>query len=207
VEQHSRLQGRLLRPLSAQLLPPTIPEEEGLVDRGRLLGIRGRSRKPQLALAQQYGITEFPTPAGGCLLTDSGFTRRARDLLAHRPSFSRNDFDLLKVGRQFRISPRIKAVSGRHEAENQRIVQLAREGDLLFEVKGRGSPVTLLREAPGGTAEDRMAAIRLAAAITARYSDADALQVTVHYGSIYTDLGRHITVEPAGQEILDRLRI
>jgi tRNA-specific 2-thiouridylase len=139
VEQRSGLEGRLLRPLSAQLLPPTIPEQEGLVDRSRLLSIRGRSRKPQLALAQRYGITEFPTPAGGCRLTDAGFARRARDLLAHDPAFSRNDFDLLTVGRQFRISPRVKVVSGRHEAENERILQLAREGDLLLEVKGLGT--------------------------------------------------------------------
>ena len=201
VERQSGLEGYLLRPLSAQLLPPTIPEQEGLVDRGRLLAIRGRSRKPQLALAQQYGISEYPSPGGGCLLTDPGFARRTRDLLAHRPDFSRNDFDLLKVGRHFRLSSEVRVISGRTEAENRWVVELARPGDLLFEVKGPGSPVTLLRGPAGAEA------IRIAAAVTARYSDARAAEVQVHYGASYPELAEAVAVRPAEQELLDRLRV
>jgi hypothetical protein len=201
VEQESGLEGRLLRPLSAQLLPPTIVEEEGLIDRSRLLAIKGRSRKPQFALAEKYGIADFPTPGGGCLLTDPGFSRRAEDLLNHMPEFDRNDFDLLKVGRQFRVSSSTKVVSGRKKAENERILELAREGDLLFEVRGYGSPITLLR----GEADPE--AIATAAAITARYSDAPGLHIVVRYGSSYPDLTRAIIVEPAENDLLDRLRV
>jgi tRNA-specific 2-thiouridylase len=201
VESQAGLPGRLLRPLSARLLPPTIAEEEGLVDRGRLLAIEGRRRQPQLALARQYGIREFPPPAGGCLLTNRESARRVHDLLDHQPDFSPNDFYLLKVGRHFRLSPRARVVAGRDEAENARIVELAQAGDLLFEVPDLGSPVALLR----GAADDE--SIHLAAAITARYSDARATQVLVRYGPVYPDLARTIAVERAPQELLERLRI
>lgn len=201
VERRSGLESRLLRPLSAKLLPPTIPEQEGLVDRSRLLDIRGRSRKPQFALAQQYGLADFPSPGGGCVLTDAGFSRRVRDLLAHRPDFGRTDFELLKIGRHFRLSPQAKAVSGRNEAENRRIIELAGVEDLLFEVRGVGSPVTLLRGPAGETA------IEESAAITARYSDAAGPYVVVHYGRRYPYLDRTVTVEPARGEWLDRVRV
>ncbi len=201
VERQSGLQGYLLRPLSARLLPPTVPEQQGLVDRERLLDIQGRSRKPQLALAQKYGLYEFPSPGGGCRLTDPGFARRARDLLSHHPDFTRNDFELLKVGRHFRLSPRTRVIAGRTEQENRRIVELAQEGDLLFEVKGTGSPVTLLR----GSAD--VSDIALAAAITGRYADTPGGPVRVHYGTTYPDLPEAIVVEPAQEELLARLRV
>ncbi len=201
VEVESGLEGRLLRPLSAKLLPPTLPEQEGLVNRENLLAIRGRSRKPQYALAARYGLREFPSPAGGCLLTDPGFARRARDLLEHHPAFDRNDFDLLKVGRHFRLSPQARIASGRREAENHCLVALAREGDLLLEVRGWGSPVTLLR-GPADTTT-----IAAAAAITARYSDAPGPQVVVHYGFPYPHLEHTVTVAPASPEQLDTWRI
>lgn len=201
VERESGLQGRLLRPLSARLLPPTIPEEEGLVDRSRLLDIRGRSRRVQLELSRRYGLSDFPTPAGGCMLTDPGLSRRVRDLLHYRPNFSRSDFDLLRVGRHFRLSPEAKVVSGRNQEENARLLELAEEGDLFFEVRGLGSPVTLLR----GPADEE--AIRLAAAITARYSDARASPVRVHYGEHYPELEATVEVEPATEDLLARMRI
>ncbi|MBN1483179.1 MAG: tRNA 4-thiouridine(8) synthase ThiI [Chloroflexia bacterium] len=202
VERRSGLQGRLLRPLSARLLPPTIPEQEGLVDRERLYGISGRSRKEQLALAETYGLRDFPTPAGGCRLTDPNFARRARDLLQHQPNFTSNDFCLLQVGRHFRLAPQIKVISGRHQAENLRLTELAQEGDLLFEVRGGvGSPVTLLR----GPANP--AAITAAAAITARYSDAPGPQVEVYYGAPYPQLERTMQVAPAEEAWLEQLRI
>ena len=128
IERESGLDGRLLRPLSARLLPPTIPEKEGLVDRDKLLTIEGRSRKPQIALAEQYHINDYPCPAGGCRLTDPGFASRMRDLVRHKEDFDLNDVNLLKVGRHFRLSPGVKAVVGRNEEENHRILALAKEG-------------------------------------------------------------------------------
>ena len=83
VQKDSGIPGRLLRPLSAQLLPETEPETLGLVDRSRLLGLSGRNRKPQLEMAKRFGLVEFPTPAGGCLLTEPNYTRRLKNLMEH----------------------------------------------------------------------------------------------------------------------------
>ena len=201
IDRESGLDGRLLRPLSARLLEPTIPEQEGLVKRGKLLALQGRSRKPQMALAKEYGIADYPCPAGGCLLTDPGFARRMRDLIHFRPAFDLNDVNLLKVGRHFRLSPGVRAAVGRDEGENRRLQHLARRGDLLFEVQGWGSPVTLLR---GEAGEEEM---RIAAAITARYSDAQGGEVEVHYGTDCAALSETTLVSPSGEDELARLRI
>ncbi len=201
VERESGLDGRLLRPLSARLLEPTIPEKEGIVDRQRLLALQGRSRRPQMALAEKYGISDYPCSAGGCLLTDPSFARRMRDLVQSRPSFGLKDVNLLKVGRHFRLTGAAKAVVGRDEEENDRLLTLAREGDTFFQVKGVGSPITILRGGAGGRE------IRLAAAITARYSDAEADTVKVHYGREYDALDRAILVSPPSEGELARLRI
>jgi len=201
IDRESGLDGRLLRPLSAQLLEPTIPEKEGLVDREKLLALQGRSRKPQMALTEKYGIADYPCPAGGCRLTDPGFAKRMRDLLHFRPDFDLNDVNLLKVGRHFRLSPEAKAVVGRDEEENHRLQLLARQGDFLLEVKSCGSPVTLLRGEVGE------AEIHLAAAITARYSDAEDDRVEVHYGTNYAALSEAILVSPLCEDELTRLRI
>jgi len=204
IDRESGLDGRVLRPLSARLLEPTIPENEGLVDREKLLALQGRSRKPQMALAEEYGIADYPCPAGGCLLTDPGFARRMRDLMRFRPGFDLNDVNLLKVGRHFRLSPGVKVVVGRNEDENHRLQHLARQGDLLFEVKGWGSPITLLR---GEAGADEEAEIHLAAAITARYSDAEGDEVQVHYGTNCAASSETILVSPLGEDNLIRLRI
>ena len=201
IDRESGLDGRVLRPLSAKLLPPTIPERQGIVRREALLGIRGRSRKEQMALATECGIADYPCPAGGCRLTGPGFARRMRDLVTHTPAFDLNEVELLKVGRHFRLSPAAKAVVGRDEEENHRIRLLAKLGDYLFEVQTWGSPLTLLRGEADGEG------IRRAAAITARYSDAPGPEVWVCYGGPSTALGEVIQVSPAGEQELARLRI
>jgi len=201
IDRESGLDGRVLRPLSARLLEPTVPEREGLVDREKLLAIQGRSRKPQMTLAEKYGIADYPCPAGGCLLTDPGFARRMRDLVRFCPDFDLNDVNLLKVGRHFRLSPSAKVVVGRNEDENRRLQVLARGADFRFEVEGCGSPVTLLR---GGAGERE---IHLAAAMTARYSDAEGDGVLVHYGTDHTIPSQAILTSPLGDAELSRLRI
>jgi hypothetical protein len=128
IERESGLNGRLLRPLSARLLEPTIPEREGMIDREKLLALHGRSRRGQMALAKRYGINDYPCPAGGCRLTDPNFARRMRDLVRYKEDFDLNNVNLLKVGRHFRLSPKAKAVVGRNEEENRRILALARGG-------------------------------------------------------------------------------
>ncbi len=166
IEREAGLEGLLLRPLSAHHLPETIPEKRGWVDRARLLGISGRSRRGQLALAEILGIGDFPQPCGGCCsLTDETFSRRLRDVLAHQVPFEPGTGDpvLLKVGRHFRVSHGVKVIVGRDEAEN---IFLARHlaGRWWFEVPDAGSPLVLVQGDPD--AELR----RFIAGITARYS-------------------------------------
>jgi len=156
----------ILRPLSAKLLPETRPEREGKVDRSRLLDIQGRGRKRQIALAASYGITSYANPAGGCLLTDSGFSRKLRDLFDHTGDFPVRDVELLKVGRHFRLSPGAKIIVGRNQGENRVIQDLSREEDMIFRMQHVPGPLVLLVGKPDEES------IRLAAAICARYSDA-----------------------------------
>lgn len=118
IEAESGLEGLLLRPLSAQHLEPTLPELLGVVDRTRLLGLSGRSRREQMALAQERGLTEYSTPAGGCLLTDETFAQKAKDLFAHEPRPTTKDMELLTLGRHFRIAADLKIVIGRNALEN-----------------------------------------------------------------------------------------
>ena len=125
VEKHSGMEGVILRPLSAKLLPETEAEKSGLVDRSRLLDISGRSRKPQIELAGEFGITEYPAPAGGCLLTDPGYSRRLRDLFDHEQDIQETDLHLLKYGRHLRMHANLKLVVGRNQKENNEIESLA----------------------------------------------------------------------------------
>jgi tRNA-specific 2-thiouridylase len=165
VERESGYAGLILRPLSAQLLPETIPEKEGKVDRERLLGIKGRSRKEQLALADRYHITEYLSPAGGCLLTDPVFSRRLSDLFHNQEGVQIRDIELLKMGRHLRLAPALKVIVGRHAQDNENIAQLVAPGDDLLKVEGYPGPLCLIPY--GGMLED----ITRAASICVRYSD------------------------------------
>ncbi len=193
VEKESGLKGYLLRPLSAKLLEPTIPEKQALVDRERLLAIRGRSRKPQLALAEKLGIEEFPTPAGGCLLTDAKFSLRLKDLLEEKINPSTNDLSLLRWGRHFRSSEGIKIVVSRQQDENERLSKLILPTDLMFQVSDYPGPIVLVRGADIGEATSAEAAM-----LAARYSKARNLdEVSVHYCSgDGKGAGKVVTKEP-----------
>lgn len=129
VARHSGLEHRLLRPLSAKLLPPTIPEEEGLVDRERLYGFQGRTRRPLVELARQLGIDRIPTPSTGCALTESTFAARAFDLIEFDAGATAWDFELLNVGRHFRFDPHTKIVVGRDANENAALEQFFRRSE------------------------------------------------------------------------------
>ena len=169
IEKEAGLDGLILRPLSAKLLPASVPEKEGWVDREKFLNIQGRSRKPQISLAEQFGIHDYPCPAGGCLLTDPQFARRMKDLILHDPDFSVNDVHLLKVGRHFRLSPSVKLVVGRNEEENQKIETFSQGGDLMLNILHHPGPLSLLR----GISDP--SEIKTAASITVRYSKAKDL--------------------------------
>jgi len=112
IEHESGLKGRLLRPLSAKLLPATTAEQQGKIDRSRLLDIQGRSRKRQIELARKYNI-EFPSPGGGCLLCEPEFAEKLKPLL--KGKIKDIDIALLKLGRHFQSS---SIVLGKNEQEN-----------------------------------------------------------------------------------------
>lgn len=165
VAKNAGFPDRILRPLSARLLPETEPERSGKVDRSRLCDIQGRGRKRQMEMAIRYGITSYPPPAGGCLLTDPIFSRRLRDLFDHHRDHDILDIELLKVGRHFRLDEKTKAIVGRNATDNETIESLARRGDALLRIHSFPGPTALV---PGGGDEGTR---RLAAGICARYCD------------------------------------
>jgi tRNA-uridine 2-sulfurtransferase len=202
IERESGLEGRLLRPLSALLLEPTLPEREGRVDRSRLLDISGRSRQRQMALAAELGLAGWPQPAGGCCyLTDESFARKFFDILDAREAagqeraVERDDVVLLSTGRHFRLSPRAKLVVARNEVENA-LLEHHVEGRARLEARDVLGPVALVEGTP--TWEERLVAAR----IVARYGKGkDAPKVVIGWRE--EDLQEFYEVEPE----LDEARI
>lgn len=200
VAKQSGYQDFIIRPLSAKLLPETLPEREGKVDREKLLDFSGRSRKPQIELAAHYGITEYPQPAGGCLLTEPGYSRRLRELMEHSPALDPRDIQLLRIGRHFRLDTGEKVIVGRDQDENEKLLSMKDEEDITLRVRDYSSPITII---PHGTSQE---AIAKAASICVRYSDApNNEEVTVtyrHQGKMYA-----LTAETLPQEEIERTRI
>jgi tRNA U34 2-thiouridine synthase MnmA/TrmU len=164
VARHSGFDERILRPLSARLLPPTEMEEQGLVDRTQLLDIQGRSRKRQQALAREWGLKELPATAGGCRLTERGFSNQLRDLLSHDPAASVTDVELLKIGRQFRLNSTAKLVVGRNQEDNLALEGFLTKNKLLLRCQDFSGPLGVLC----GNADQPT--LECAAAIVASYS-------------------------------------
>lgn len=203
IERDSGLRGFIVRPLSAKLFPPTVVEEKGIVDRNKFLAISGRSRKPQISLAKEFGIKDYPCASGGCLLTDPGFSRRMKDLLNHKPDFNLNDVNLLKYGRHFRLSPEIKLVVGRNERENKRIETFKKEGDVIFYAEEPIGPIAILRGASNGQF------LIEAASITARYalSKEESTDVKIKHSKCPEGDYEYILAKPFEDSKLGRLRI
>jgi len=165
VAKNSGYADYILRPLSAQLLEPIRAEREGKVDHALLLSISGRGRKGQMRMAEEYGIREYPPPAGGCLLTDPMFARRLRDLMQRAEDRQVRDYDLLRYGRHFRMASGEKIIVGRHSADNDAIVNLSTEDDLILHMSSHPGPCVLV---PYGNESAR----KFAAELCVRYSDA-----------------------------------
>jgi tRNA U34 2-thiouridine synthase MnmA/TrmU len=170
IEQESGLAGRIVRPLSANLLEPTIPEQQGLVDRSKLKSIQGRSRQPQIAMTREYGMTDYPCPAGGCLLTDAQFAARLKDAFEHGED-TVAEMQFLKVGRHFRLKRGAKVIVGRNEAENRVMESLVGPDDRVLTALETEGPTVVLRRLRGH--ED----IEPAARLCARYCDAHAQEL------------------------------
>jgi len=144
LEKESGLEGYLLRPLSAKLLIETIPEKEGIVDREKLLSISGRQRKTQIKLAKKFKLKWYPTPSGGCFLTDPQFSKRLKEMLEKWKNADCEDMELLKVGRHF-WKEDFLIVVGRNEKENKIIRKLKKKGDVIIEPKNFPGPSVLIR--------------------------------------------------------------
>lgn len=150
---------KVLRPLSAKLMDETLMEQSRLVDRKQLLDIQGRSRKQQQALAKEWGLLDYPSSGGGCLLTEEGFSNQLRDLLTHTPQATTSDVELLKVGRQFRLSETAKLILGRHRTDNEALQQRASSDHIKIRCQNFSGPLGLLCGKHDETILDSAAAI------------------------------------------------
>jgi tRNA U34 2-thiouridine synthase MnmA/TrmU len=202
IDRLSGVEGINIRPLSAKILPVTIPEEKGWIDRDKLFDLNGRGRRQQLDMAVMSGIVEFPQPAGGCLLTDPNFATRLKDLIKFG-SYDLNNVELLKVGRHFRLSNETRLVVGRNEEENFRIEELAQNSDYLFlPPEDIAGPVALLRaKMPEGLLD-------LAAGILCRYCDCNGkTEIPVTYFCLPERQKQEIIASALSEEELGKLRI
>ena len=203
IEKESGCERLILRPLSAKLLLPSLAEEKGWVDRDKLYGFHGRSRKPQMALAEELGLVDYPQPSGGCcFLTDKNYARRMQDLFKYsgKKSLSTNQVLLLKVGRHFRLNERTKAIVGRNQAENLFLSDNS-AGMTVLDSRHIPGPLTLVESR--ALPED----LELASRITARYSDdKDCKEVEIKVCAPDSET-RLLRVQPLESRLCDKMRI
>ena len=152
VAKSSGLEGRLVRPLSALLLEPTLPETEGKLDRTQLLDLQGRGRERQIQLAAEFGIVNYPSPAGGCKLTEEGYGRKLKDLLEHEGLRTRRLVELLAVGRHFRLPDGTGLIVGRDRNDNAVLKAESARGTLIAS-EGLPGPTALLVGGPKSDAD------------------------------------------------------
>lgn len=191
----------LLRPLSAKLMTPTLPETEGVVNREELFDISGRSRRRQIELAEKFAIKDYPNPAGGCLLTDPGFANRVRDLVKHNALDVAN-LRLLKAGRHFRLSPDAKIAVGRDERDNEELQSMATAEDIIFKLKDRQGPLSVLR---GNRSEEMINLAASVAAYHTKFRNEDTLKMD--YWNAGASNRVTLTVKPAEKSEIEKLRI
>ncbi|MDU1443916.1 tRNA 4-thiouridine(8) synthase ThiI [Clostridium cochlearium] len=192
VKNYSGYADKILRPLCAKNLPPTDMELSGIVDREKLLDISGRSRKVQMELAEKWGIKEYPSPAGGCKLTEPNYSNRLRDLLKYNNEPEYRELEILKIGRHFRITSNAKIISTRTKIEGDEIKKYLTKNDLVFMAKEfNGSMIIIIGEP---STED----IEFAAKISGRYSKGkDEKKIKIIYGNYTKPYNNEIEVVPA----------
>ena len=164
IEKDTGLCGLILRPLSAKRLPPTEPERQGIIDRSKLYGLQGRSRQKLYELAKKYGIESPPAPSSGCALTSPDFAKKVRDVFATRPDYERWEFEILKIGRHYRLDPETKAIISKNHRENVYLEAHQKPGTFLMTCDNFGGPSALVQ---GGKTPER---IRKVAAMMLRYA-------------------------------------
>jgi tRNA-specific 2-thiouridylase len=205
IDREAGVKGYVLRPLSARLLPETIMEKDGMVDREKLYAFNGRTRKPQMALAEELGLTDYPNPAGGCLLTEPNYAWRLKELLSVNKTPTLRELNLLKLGRHFRASGtsklnEVKIIAGRDEEENNLLEKFV-DGEIYMRAENWRSPLVLVTGTPS------QSDILTAASICARYSDhrhLPAVSVNVYREGAVID---SIFVSPAEEALIESLRI
>ncbi|MFA9398860.1 MAG: tRNA 4-thiouridine(8) synthase ThiI [Clostridiaceae bacterium] len=199
VKRDSNFSDKILRPLCAKMLPPTEMELNGLVDREKLLDISGRSRKRQMELAEMWNIKDYPSPAGGCSLTEPNFSRRLKDLMDHNEFPTQEEVESLKLGRHFRVSDNVKVISSRTEEEGNAMKKLLNDNNTIFIAKNfNGSLIVLIGE---GNTKD----LEIAAKITARYSKGkNENKVLVNYGKFGAAFDESVEVKPATEEEINQ---
>lgn len=209
IEKETNLVGKVLRPLSAQLLPATEPEKNRVVNSDMLGSIRGRSRREQLNLANKYGIIDPPNSAGGCLLTDPQFAIRIRDLYKYAKSEPTiNDMDLLKLGRHFRMNEFSKLIVGRNQFENEQIQSLVNESDYLIQPTTIPGPTSILRINTKPDLRKHKHLLSLCIGIVLRYSDTDierTYEVLIINKKNRTS--KKITTYPCNTTVVEQYRI
>lgn len=198
IEKKADLQGKILRPLSAGILPPTEAEQKGWVDRNKLLSISGRSRKMQYDLAKKMNITDFSSPAGGCYLTEKTFSMKLKDLFDNDNEITKENIFILSIGRHFRYKKN-KIIVGRNESENNMLLELKSNGDLLFEASDITGPITILK----GDANN--SSIDFTAKLTAHYTRSKEQAVKIKYWN--DDISGEVEVEPFSKVDIDKYNI
>lgn len=194
VKRESGIGNKILRPLCAKNLVPTEMEQNGLVDREKLLDIMGRNRKVQMELAEKWNIVDYPSPAGGCKLTEPNYSLRLRELVEHKKELLVSDLELLKIGRHFRVTPNCKIISTRTAEELEVLKNNLTEEDLVFLCKDyNGSMIVIIGEP---TEKD----IEYAAKVTGRYCKGkDEEMLVIRYGKYKQPLNKFIEIKPASE--------
>ena len=164
--EESGLDDRLLRPLCARHLPDTLPVKEGWIEREDLLAIHGRGRSEQMRLAEEFEVSEYPQPAGGCLLIEKTYAKRVRDAFEHlgKDKVGVTQFRLFRYGRHFRIAENVKLIVGRNQEENEKLEALA-HGRVRIDPSDVMGPTTLVE---GDPSEEQL---RACCSLAARYCD------------------------------------
>jgi tRNA U34 2-thiouridine synthase MnmA/TrmU len=199
VKNESGIGHKILRPLCAKNIKPTEMEIEGLIDREALLDIQGRNRKVQMELAEKWGIRDYPSPAGGCKLTEPNYSKRLREMVEHKEDTSKRDLELLKIGRHFRLSKDAKIISTRTQEEGELLKPLLMKEDVIFQARDYfGSTVVIIGKA---TNED----IEFAAKASGRYSKGkDEKIISIKYGEYGEPLNKSIDIAPATEEEINK---
>ena len=189
----SEIKDLLIRPLSQKLLTDTLPIRAGWVIKDEMLDIQGRNRKRQMKLVEEYGIDFYPSPGGGCLLTDPGFTRKLKDLMQYSV-MNKRSIEFLKTGRHLRLNDNVKLIIGRNNAENDIISKLAQD-EIVLQAKNFPGPLGIMQSNKRISIKD----IYLSGSFLLRYNSKIENSAIIQYGKNF-ELNDEIEVEKMAEE-------